>query len=313
MRMRWMGSLGLIVLAGALAGCGGAAAPALGDGLIKSADVATQSGAFQAPRDSTPDPDATTIYFTAAGEQGPGVFRVPAGGGEALALASGAPFVDPVGIAISADASRLYVADPGAGQIFALPVGGGAPAALAGSHGSAPRGLAVAGAAGQELLYFTGVDPSDGQPAVMKLPAGGAASVVAKGAPLVAPDGITVTEAGVLYVSDRSAGGNGLGAIFKIEGGAVSTVVKQVRVGDPAGVALTRDDRVLLVSALQPDRDSDQVLLVDLTTLATGSVTQGIAQNQRAGGVHRARNSNVFSWADLAAGGGGRVYRIELK
>lgn len=312
MRMRWMGYVSLIMLAGALAGCG-AAAPALGDGLIKSADVATQSGAFQAPRDSTPDPDATTIYFTAAGEQGPAVFRVPASGGEAVALASGAPFVDPVGIAISGDARRLYVADPGAGQIFALPVEGGTPTALAGSHGSAPRGLAVAGAGDQELLYFTGVDPSDGQPAVLKLPAGGAASVVAKGAPLVAPDGIAITESGVLYVSDRSAGGNGLGAIFKIEAGAVSPVVKQVRVGDPAGVALTRDDRVLLVSALQPDRDSDQVLLVDLATLATGSVTQGIAQNQRAGGVHRARNSNVFSWADLSAGGGGRVYRIELK
>ncbi len=165
------------------------------------------------------------------------------------------------------------------------------------------------------MLYFTGKNPSDGQAGVFKLPAAGASApiVVAKGAPLVEPEGVTVTRAGVAYVTDRSAAGAGFGSVFKIAGGTATKVVERVRVGSPSGLALTQDDGVLLVSALQPDRASDQVVLVKLDTLETGSVTQVIGQNQHAGAVHRARNHNVCAWADLSAGGGGRVYRIEVK
>jgi hypothetical protein len=114
-------------------------------------------------------------------------------------------------------------------------------------------------------------------------------------------------------VSDHAAAGGGFGRIFKIDSGAVTSIVDRVRVGNPAGVALTFDEKVLLISALQADRDSDQVLLVNLNTRETGSVTKGIAENKNAGGVHRARNSNVFSWSDLTSGGRGRVYRIEVQ
>jgi hypothetical protein len=172
----------------------------------------------------------------------------------------------------------------------------------------------VASEGGQEVLYFTGNDPSDAQAGVFKLPAAGAGAptVVAKGAPLVEPEGVTVTRAGVVYVTDRTAAGAGFGSVFKITGGSATKIVERVRVGRPAGVALTQDDGVLLVSALQPDRPSDQVLLVKLDTLQTGSVTKVIGENQQAGGVHRARNRNVFAWADLTSGGRGRVYRIEV-
>ena len=40
---------------------------------------------------------------------------------------------------------------------------GGAPAALRGSEGTAPRGLDVVREGGQEVVYFTGKDPGDGQ------------------------------------------------------------------------------------------------------------------------------------------------------
>jgi DNA-binding beta-propeller fold protein YncE len=301
-----------------IAGCASPAAqtPELGDGLIKSASVATQSGDFNSPFDSTPNPDATIIYYTAIGPQGPGVFQVPAAGGAAELLTGGAPFVGPVGIAISSDGLTIYVADPQAGQIFVIPTGGDhTPKPLAGTTGSAPRGMAVVRDQNQDVLYFTGKDPSDGQVAVLKVPAAGSTqpTIVAKGTPLVEPDGLAVTHNGIVYVSDHSAAGGGFGRIFRIDAGATTTVVERVRVGTPAGVALTFNETVLLVSALQPDRDSDQVVLVNLSNLQTGSVTKGIAENQKAGGVHRALNSNVFSWADLTSGGSGRVYRIELK
>ena len=84
----------------------------------------------------------------------------------------------------------------------------------------------------------------------------------------------------------------------------LSTALRSCR-GAFAGIDRSR-------AALQPDRDSDQVLLVNLSTLQTGSVTKVIEQNHSAGGVHRARNKNVFSWADLTAGPGGhgRVFVI---
>ena len=50
--------------------------------------------------------------------------------------------------------------------------------------------------------------------------------------------------------------------------------------------------------------------------MATGEVSSadaGIADNTDAGGLHRARNADLFSWADLTAGGRGTVYRIEFK
>jgi sugar lactone lactonase YvrE len=277
--------------------------------------VATQSGDYQAPRDSVPSPDAATIYFVASGPHGPGVFRVPAAGGAATELVAGAPFVAPNGIAISSDGRQIYVADPQAGQIWVVPAGGGAPTPLPGAAGTAPRGMDVVSEGGQDVIYFTGRDPADGQAGAFKLPAAGAGAraVVAKGAPLVEPDGVTVTRAGHVYLTDRSAGGGGMGSVFKVAGPAVTKVVERVRVGDPAGLALTLDESVLLVSALQPDRESDQVVLVALDTLQTGSVTSVVEQNQKAGGVHRARNSNVFSWIDSDAGGRGRVYRIEVK
>ena len=307
--------LSALLMAVVAAGCGAPAAqsPALGNDLVKGFDPATQSGQYQRPLDSVPDSDATTIYFTATGPNGPGVFRVPAAGGAAMEIVTGAPFVEPVGIAISSDSRQLYVADPKASQIFVVPTAGGAPAALGGSQKTAPRGMDVVSEGGQDIVYFSGKDPGDGQAAVLKLPAaGGTPTVVAKGAPLTDPDGVTVTQAGVVYVADRSAAGGGFGSVFKVQGGSVTKIVDRARVGDPAGVALTKDETVLLISALQPDRDSDQVLLVNLGTLQTGSVTKVIEQNKTPGGLHRARNSNIFSWCGVTAGSSGTVFRVTL-
>ena len=104
--------------------------------------------------------------------------------------------------------------------------------------------------------------------------------------------------------------------MFKIVGGIATVIVDHIRTGNPAGIALSANDAVLLVSALQSDGLSDQVLLVDLNTLQTGSVTKVIAENQSAGGLHASRcveKAEKLAWADGSAGSNGRVYLIELK
>lgn len=279
--------------------------------------VASLSGDYRAPRDSTPSPDGATIYFTASTRNGKakGVFAVPAGGGEARAVFTGAPFLAPAGIAMSLDGTQAFVADPTANAIYALSVGADqdhTPVAVPGTPGTSPRNLDVVSEGDQVTIYYSGQDPRDRQPALLKISAYGAVApvVVFKGAPLLAPDGVAIDANGSIYVADRAAGAGGLGAVFRISGGNASVLVDGVRTGNPAGIALTRDGTTLLVSAFQADGKRDQVLVVNTATGQAASVTDVVGKNKAAAGVHRAHNVDEFSWADSEAGGSGRVYRV---
>jgi DNA-binding beta-propeller fold protein YncE len=248
---------------------------ATGNSALKSIDVATTGGDFQAPYDSAIDAYAQNIYFTATGPNGPGVFHVPAAGGTATEISTGHPFVAPTGIAIGSGNQHAYVADPEAwkgGRIFVLAVGGGMPEPLHGTEGTAPRGLDVVQENGHDIVYFTGKDPDDNQVAVFKIPASGASrpTIVAKGEPLIAPDGVTVAESGAVYVTDRAASGACSGSVFKITRNKIRKLVDDVILGNPAGLALTLDESELLVSAFQSDGDHDQLLVVDLRYAITG-------------------------------------------
>jgi hypothetical protein len=166
---------------------------------------------------------------------------------------------------------------------------------------------------GAEVVYVAGVDPSDGQPAVLRL-SGGELVVVAKGAPLVEPVGIASAADGTLYVADRLASGNGLGSVFRLRAGRVEPLVERVRTGTPlAGATLTLDESVLLVSALASERDSAQVLVIELASGKQGLITKVIEANTGSGGVHRAQQRNLFAWADSRVRGqgqGGGVYAL---
>ena len=278
--------------------------------LLSRVDLVGFPELFTAPQDATPDPDGQIVYFTATGLEAPGLFQVAAAGGETTAVATGAPFVAPQGLASSMDGTLIYVADPQAanadgslGQLFVVPAAGGEPMPLAGAAGSAPRGVEVSSENGADVIYFSGLDPSDGQPAVMKIDATGSElSIIAKGAPLVDPVGLVVTKAGVVYVADQMASGNGLGSVFQIENGTVTTIADQFRTGNPVGATLTLDESVLLVSAMAPDRDSAQVLVIELASGQQGIINKVIEANSGSGGVHRAHNVNVFAWADSTGG-----------
>lgn len=282
--------------------------PVMND-LVQDVEVAGEPVLFTTPLDATPDSTGETIYFTALGAQGNGVFSVAAAGSDATIVTMGAPLLTPQGLDISSDDASLYVADTNAGQIFVIRLADGAIMPLAGSENTAPRGVEVVRGDGGDVVYFSGVNPADGEPAVMQIAGSGdEATVIASGAPLVDPVGIAASSAGVLYVVDRGAGG--MGSVVRIENGAVEIIAEHVRTGQFPGAALNLDESALLVSALDAQKDSAQVLV---TVLASGDhviVNKVIAANTGAGGLHRAQAANSFAWADSTDGG--RVYRVRL-
>jgi sugar lactone lactonase YvrE len=299
--------------------------PALGD--TPSADAATQGGDFMRPLDTVPSSDGSQFYFTAMGSQGMGVYQVAAAGGMARALATGTPLVSPLGIAISADDKTLFIADAAAGYdpnnpagadkvgaLFTLAASGGSPAVLAGTEGSRPRAVELGSDAGTDTLFFSGQGASDGRPGVFKIPAaGGAVSAVFSGDPLTDPGGVAVARDGTVYVANTTSAQDGTASIYKLKDGAATLVAGDLRSGYPAGIALSQNGGTLLVSGRDRTLGTDVVYRIALDTNTVTQFAMGIENNTDAGGLHRARSADVFSWADLTAGGTGLVYRISFK
>jgi len=98
---------------------------------------------------------------------------------------------------------------------------------------------------------------------VLRLPSGGAASLLAGGAPLSDPWAVTVTADGSLLVVDEGAE-----AVFSIaSSGALDTVVSGDGLQDPVGIALAPGGK-----AYVSDRQRDEVLRLDLGTGALSHV-----------------------------------------
>jgi Tol biopolymer transport system component len=154
------------------------------------------------PRDSVPSSDGSLFYFTALTSGGmPAVFQVPASGGQATLLTSGAPLIAPNSLAISSDDKTLFVTDSGgSGQIYTVPTAGGAATALFGTSGTVPYGIEVR-RSGSDQIYFSGKSASSGKPGVFTVsPTGGTVSTVLEGSPLTNPGGVTVASNGDVYV-----------------------------------------------------------------------------------------------------------------
>lgn len=296
--------------------------PPLGANFTPSA--ATTSGDYQLPLDSVPTSDGKTFYFTAMGSGGMGVFRVDAAGGAATPVFVGAPLVSPFGIAISGDDNTLYIADSAAGHdpndpmgdaksgaLYSLPAAGGTPTAVAETVGLRPRGVEVAQQDNADVVYFTGTT-ADGKPGVFKL--AGGLQTLASGDPLTDPGGITISRSGAVYVANTAAAQNGLSSVFQIDGGSANEIVSGIKVGYPAGISISQDGKTLLVSGQDAVLGTSTVYRVNVDTREVTTINQGLENNPDAGGLHRARSADVFSWCGVTVGtgGSGTVYRISF-
>ena len=299
-----------------------------GIGLTQIDAVANAPEAAQ-PVDATPSPDGSQIYFIAFSsrqdadglkmERVPAIYKVPATGGAPAKLFEGDPLQSPFGITISDDGQTLFIADSSAdgnaesdrsdGRVFSMNANGGTPTAMAGTEGITPAGIEALGPS----LYVTG--RRNGMPGLFKTgTAGGAVSVVAAGAPFSDPGGVAVDKDGIAYVIDTGSaiGGQALGSVIKVTpDGKTEVVLDGISVGHPAGIALVNDGSALLVSALDRAQGTDRVYRIELADRSVRQLSEKIGDFYESAGLHRARNADVFAWADSHANGYGTVYVLK--
>ncbi|MFZ5892704.1 MAG: hypothetical protein ACOY0T_16715 [Myxococcota bacterium] len=296
------------------------------EGPFKSVEVvANAPSSYSSPRGGVPLSDGgiafiATLEGTLAAQAPEGgeriaILRKGGGAQDVQVLYSGDQLVNPLDIAISLDEKTLYLADPaggaeGSGAILTLAISGGEPSELL--AGYAPRAVTVAD---DGRVYFSGVDPESREAGVFELRDGVAVSAF-QGAPLVDPSGIAVQADGTLLVADtrlfeRTPGVGSEAGIVRIKQGQASIWATGFSTGYPAGIALTLDEKTLIISGEGPDR-SDTVYLVDMAkpSAPPQAITASFSAYQDASaGLKRAHDSNTFIWASLAADGG-TVFRI---
>jgi hypothetical protein len=294
--------------------------PAIGATLPEGPSLAISPAANDAarsfPLDATPSPDGRVVYYTALADDGDGnrvagLFKVPAAGGSVEAVASGEPLSAPVGITVSLDGKTIFVADPGAttgGAVLTVPASGGAVAPLDGTEGFRPQGVTLSKVKGKPMLFFTGSDPSSGDPGLFSVdPSGGTVVAVASGTPFAEPGGVTVTASGDAYVADAATTG-GFAGIIAVSDGKPSVFVERIGVGFPAGITTTRDESKLVVSGLDPATRTDVVYFVDVGSGELSALTDTVGAFHDPAGLHRAHDTDVFAWADSRANDTGTVY-----
>jgi hypothetical protein len=322
-----IGTLGLLLLSAL--GCSETGditpPPEAAESAFSSVEVAASaSETFTSPLSGTPLPagDVAFIALQPATEgipARPALFRA-APGEEPNVLYAGDWLQNPLDLHVSADGEWIVVADSvhldesgenAGGAILSFPIGGGEP--IASAVGYVPRAVTVADSG---EVYFSGSEPESGLPGVFVL-AGDVVESVYLGAPLVDPSGIAVFGDGRIIVADTSfsdgddSGTGSRGAVVLLQGGEASLFASGFETGYPAGLALTKDDAVLVVSGQGPDSSNIVFLFDTAQPDAEPKLETGFAAQQwSSGGLHRAHGENRFAWCDKAAEGG-RIYSIE--
>jgi len=298
---------------------------------FKTLDATASAGAeFSSPLDATLSPDGKTAYFIAVVPEvtsdvsdtptppRAAIFSTKVGTSEYTKLTSGDPLVSPINLDITADGKTLLIADNAAGageadqgNLFMLDAAGGDPKVVDATVGYRARGMSVVNQDWKDTAYFTGNDPADGLPGVFALDIKtGAVSMVSKSELFVDPSGVVVADNGDLYVADTQTGGALANVIYVPKGKDAVELLSGLRLGYPAGISMTKDQAILIISALDPITAKDVVIRYNLKDQTTENFNQGISGFEESAGLHRAKDTDTYAWADSRANGGGTVYVI---
>ena len=274
--------------------------------------VLTRNASFSTPLTVVLTASGVTSYFTARTPGGVATLFRSAGGGTAptTVAVTGVSLVFPTGLAIAGDDSRLYIADQAANRgMTGMGIGEGALLSVAAEGGTATaldigmlrRPRAVAAHGSPEQLTFIAIQ-DDGTPVVARIAAtGGSVTVIAMGGALRDPSAVAVAADGTAYVTDGRAD-SGLGAVFRIPtGGTPARIVGRLRMGLPAGIALSRDERRLLVAGWDVETGPGRLTWVGVDGMGAMSPMSLGAPLTSPVGLSRARNADIYGIADDTA------------
>jgi sugar lactone lactonase YvrE len=127
------------------------------------------------------------------------------------------------------------------------------------------------------------------------------------------PSALAVAADGTTYVTDGRAD-SGLGAVFRIPtSGAPARIVGRLRMGLPAGIALSRDERRLLVAGWDVETGPGRLTWVGVDGMGAMSPMALGAPLTSPVGLSRARNADIYGIADdtatdMAAASWGAVF-----
>jgi DNA-binding beta-propeller fold protein YncE len=268
---------------------------------------------FSSPLDVVPASAGSAIYFSAYDMANQAaIFQVMPGPTPPFtptAIFSGAPLELPMGLAISADDSTIFIADAAAndtGGLFRMPATGGPPAPIMAMGVYAPTSVAVYG----QYLVFGARASASGQPGLFIVPqmGGQAARITGSVNDVTAID---ISSGGVIYALDALGGSETDASILVINGSNFTTRLTGLSVGAPSGIALAKDEQTLYVTA-NDRRGTGYVLQVPVaggnpTRLTIMTVTpMGPAPLvlQDPTGLKRIRLANIYTLIDASAGNG---------
>jgi DNA-binding beta-propeller fold protein YncE len=250
---------------------------------------------FRLPFDAALSPDGKTAYFTALVDEGAALFKVPAAGGMVTRLAD---LVSPGSLDVTADGQTVVVADPGIesgtgalGAMLTVSASGGSPSLLTGTEGTLPRGVAIAGG----RIVFTGTDPADGAPGVFETTVSGGLTTVLKSG-IFEPSGVAIGSAGEVYVLDAEGDGASTQHILKIVSGTATELVKGLRVGFPAGLAVAQNGANLLIASTDPATGKARLERFAVSGMPAGNPFTGtVGSFDDPAGLHRAARSDSYA------------------
>jgi hypothetical protein len=96
--------------------------------------------------------------------------------------------------------------------------------------------------------------------------------------------------------------------LVKINQDGDTVVLANLKLGYPAGIALSQDEKFLLASGKDPINGSATIIRVDLVSGMPVSFTTGIDNIFEPAGLHRAKNSDKYAWVN--SGDDGSVWEL---
>ena len=312
---RGVGWSGALALALAVSGCSKdenpPPPPPQGDGTVKSVATAVNGGTtFRLPFDAALSPDGKTAYFTALVDEGAALFKVPTAGGMVTLLAD---LVSPGSLDVTSDGQTVVVADPGVesgagalGAMLTVSASGGSPSVLTGTVGTLPGAWPSPVVASSSPGPIPPTAPracSRPPPAAVSPPSSSPESSSRREWRLVRPARCTSSTPRAMAPARSTSS--------RIVSGTATELVKGLRVGFPAGLAVAQNGANFLVASTDPATGKARLERFAVSGMRAGNpFTDTVGSFDNPAGLHRASRSDTYAYVDSEASGAGTVFVV---